>query len=636
MNHEQADSDDASRAARGVRGFVSRIFGARDDVESSACAMPLLSPIASGVLLRERFEIVSLLRQDPAVNRYLAKDELTASKALIIESLLSNEDGDETDSATVESDDLFPADTEDLGEVASHESVDELADDEPVELSDQDKETVDDFFECISDASLASPVALEKRIILSMVSPSVPRVIGSFAHEDRSYLALEWMDDRTLREAWRSPETTELDRVDWLIQLCRLLTELHVQDVLHNGITPDTVLVDDSGVVMLPDFRLARRLPLLGSVESTIYTAPELIIEPGRADLRADLYSIGATWYALLLGRDLEPDDFVKDFLPRPYSHHQPDADPLLVRLLLKTFSRNPEQRFPSDERRRKGDLGIAELEEQLQLYRKCLSRCAFVTGAQTSIGVYRSSNEDNFFVEKMTIKLQDEMLVAVLIILADGMGGQEAGEIASEITVNSIRDELSVQLVGWPWMADSYQRAIPDAIRTAIANAHNAVHRYADHYPERRGLGCTVDVVVCLGFEVFIGHVGDSRVGLVNQKGEFSWLTEDQTIVQRLVRLGVLQAEDAATHPERSVLYQAIGGYSDIYPDSCAATLKFGEQLICCSDGLNSHVSDGQIGEIIREARTPQRACDRLVNAANASGGTDNTTVVVVRCDRP
>jgi protein phosphatase len=83
-------------------------------------------------------------------------------------------------------------------------------------------------------------------------------------------------------------------------------------------------------------------------------------------------------------------------------------------------------------------------------------------------------------------------------------------------------------------------------------------------------------------------------------------------------------------------VLYQAIGGYTDIYPDTYLVSLKLGEQLICCSDGLNSHVPDECISQIVREAETPQRASDRLVNEANARGGTDNTTVVVVLCDRP
>jgi protein phosphatase len=217
------------------------------------------------------------------------------------------------------------------------------------------------------------------------------------------------------------------------------------------------------------------------------------------------------------------------------------------------------------------------------------------------------------------------------LFIVSDGMGGEAAGEIASDITVQTLRTRLVPELVAWADKPPSDQdRLVPEAVAAATREAHAAVGRYASEHPEKRGLGCTVDAVVVLGSQVYIGHVGDSRVGLVRSAG-LRWLTEDQTLVGRLLKLGIIDAQEAETHPDRSKILQAIGSSKQVDPAHYQTVLQPGDRLLCCSDGLTGHVDDQRIGEIMLASPDPQTACHRLINEANVNGGTDNTTVIVL-----
>ncbi len=278
------------------------------------------------------------------------------------------------------------------------------------------------------------------------------------------------------------------------------------------------------------------------------------------------------------------------------------------------------------------GKQPIASLQRCLLELKGQLTEKALVVGSQTNIGLQREANEDNLWVQNLSCTTADGHHPLGLFIVADGMGGAEAGEIASQIAIRAISAELTPKLIG----LDSNTRTDPaetllPAIRDAIVGANAQVYMQAEKNPHWRGMGSTVVVAAVVGNHVYVGHVGDSRLYLINTGG-ISQKTEDHSIVHRLVKMGVIQPEEAETHPQRDVLTKAVGTQRNVEPDTLSFSLTSGDTLLLCSDGLTKHLTDAEIHAIIQNDVFPQRACDHLINTANLAGGEDNVTVVVVR----
>jgi PPM family protein phosphatase len=626
-----------------------------------------LTPLETGAVLCRRFEIVDHRGRREGVHIYLAKS-LEDARAVIVHEAMADaappgaeqpsiaddsaavsppeqEDGSAESGAT----DAFFAGLSDSADAAPDGSQEkapaaEVEPESPAEPAADGsapaaaEPTADASAEASGeDASPPPPAPLceilerERGILAQINYPTIPKVLDAWREQDRCYLALENLSGRSLREAWSDPQTRDAQRMDWLIQLCQSLAKLHAQGVIFNGISPERLSVDERGRLVLPDVLSAVKLPAGGaSLAATRYTAPELVLAPESADARADLYSFGAAWYSLLAGRDLSDADFEAEFTPRLSEKLLAESHPLLIRLLLKTFARDPEARFPTEEERERGTPPTAELQRHLLSYKRCLAQLVLTLGSQTSVGVVRTANEDNYVAEPVRWKHGDESQEGALLVLADGMGGAAAGEVASEITVATVRDALAPQLRDWVDRSPDEQRRLAStAVGDAIRKAHDAVLSYCAEHPEAQGLACTVDAVVIVGSQAVIGHVGDSRVGKIRGE-ELAWITEDQTLVSRLLQLEMISEEEAETHPERSKLLQAIGGGKHVEPALYHAPLQPGDRLLVCSDGLTGHVDDARILEVVLASPTPQAAADRMVNEANLRGGTDNTTVIL------
>ena len=228
-----------------------------------------------------------------------------------------------------------------------------------------------------------------------------------------------------------------------------------------------------------------------------------------------------------------------------------------------------------------------------------------FAFGARTDVGRGRSANEDAFVADA------DSGLYAV----ADGMGGHRAGEVASATAVETLRSVFGSR------------RRIGEAVEAANA----AVFAQAGENPEMRGMGTTVTAVALTeGRYAIIGHVGDSRAYLLRD-GALSQVTEDHSLVEQLVREGQLSPEEAANHPQRAIITRALGIEPDVEVDIYEVDLRPGDRLLLCSDGLTNMVRDQQLEAMLREQSDPQQAAEMMVDAANAAGGDDNITVVIV-----
>lgn len=254
-----------------------------------------------------------------------------------------------------------------------------------------------------------------------------------------------------------------------------------------------------------------------------------------------------------------------------------------------------------------------------------------------TDVGRTREHNEDAFVVADLTrgnASLTPELQTHVagdrgtLFMVADGMGGAAAGEIASEMAVEIIHQELQETLAeSGPPSEEQFAAAIKRA--TASANAH--IHTFAVEHPEYRGMGTTATVAGLLGDTLYLAQVGDSRAYLV-RGGVGRQITKDQSLMQKLIEAGEMTEEEAEQSERRNIILQALGPEANIKVDLTHQRVRRGDLLVLCSDGLSGQVRADEIARVVSGESDLSAACSRLIDLANESGGPDNITVVVAR----
>lgn len=244
--------------------------------------------------------------------------------------------------------------------------------------------------------------------------------------------------------------------------------------------------------------------------------------------------------------------------------------------------------------------------------------------GAKTDVGVKRPHNEDNLCVDA------DHGLYVV----CDGMGGSNAGEVASQLAVDTIQKHFcdaqhnaNLSLNG---TYDPQFSATTNRLASAIRLANQAIHTGAKTDTEKAGMGTTVVAVALNGTVLSVAHVGDSRIYLA--RGEtIQQLTADHSLVAEQVRRGMITEEEAERSPQKNIITRALGVDETVEVDLDEIPLMRGDGVLLCSDGLTRGVTPSEILEVIRREKDPQTASERLVELANAAGGLDNTTVVLV-----
>jgi protein phosphatase len=231
--------------------------------------------------------------------------------------------------------------------------------------------------------------------------------------------------------------------------------------------------------------------------------------------------------------------------------------------------------------------------------------------GGATDVGRTRNINQDSFLL------LADRSMFAV----ADGMGGHQGGEVASQIAVQALRD--------------TYVDGDADGLVDAIEEANLRIHEAGEGDPDLRGMGTTVVAVAVVpdgvgGGSLLVANVGDSR-GYLFRGGDLTQITEDHSMVADLVREGRITEAEAEVHPQRNIVTRVLGVYDsvdiDLWPDDAVE----GDRILLCSDGLFNEVAADQIASVLRRLSDPQEAADELVRRALEGGGRDNVTVVVV-----
>lgn len=288
------------------------------------------------------------------------------------------------------------------------------------------------------------------------------------------------------------------------------------------------------------------------------------------------------------------------------------------------------------------------------------------LAASKTDVGRQREQNEDSPYVY---ISEEQER---GLFIVADGMGGYRAGEVASRLAVQKISEALKTFLIpvsDQPTiklaplsdadLADQSTikldttksgeqaakphktrklaetptiKTIEDLLKAAVRQANRAILSYGEEQSGARGLGCTVTSALVQDEQAFIVNIGDSRTYLL-RNGELTVLTRDHSLVQRLVEEKQITPDEVYTHPQRNLIYKSLGaGHKSVEPDVFHQPLQHGDTLLLCSDGLWEMVRRQDIISILQQEDDPQHLCDRLIDMANDNGGEDNITAVVVQ----
>ena len=229
--------------------------------------------------------------------------------------------------------------------------------------------------------------------------------------------------------------------------------------------------------------------------------------------------------------------------------------------------------------------------------------------GAKSDVGRVRAGNEDSYLVQEP------------LFVVADGMGGHVAGDVASRLAVKTIGESID----------DGTSQ--PEQLAEAVKGANSAIWEKAHSDPSLQGMGTTCTLVFLKDDEIHVAHVGDSRAYLLRE-GDLQQITEDHTLVGRMVKEGRLRPEEAEHHPQRSIITRALGVDGHVEVDVSSFPVREGDRVLICSDGLTSMVDAESIRGVLASKDDPQAAVEELIDRANAAGGEDNITAVVLSFD--
>jgi serine/threonine protein phosphatase PrpC len=443
--------------------------------------------------------------------------------------------------------------------------------------------------------------------------PAFQRATEGFAENGRVYLVYADEELKPLRRG--SQKMSEPEAIAAAVQICQAISFVHRKALRLNDICPESVALAKDGRIKLTGLDYVSNDNELQSepIFNDGYTAPE-IYRGKRVDKRADIFSAGAMLYTWLTGTRIPSESWREE--AGPVQFYPPHVvTPRLEKAIRRAIAFNSADRWPT----------IDEFKAELiALGGSVRLRAA----AMTDVGRVREHNEDSVLAIEYTRESMVEPAQSYLYVVADGMGGAEAGEVASAIAVQTIRGYIEARL-------DAARGEVENAaelLTGALEEANSKIIEYVASHPESRGMGSTGVCALVTPTDAAVAWVGDSR-GYVMEGATLRQVTKDHSLVQRLVEIGQITAEEAHTHEHKNVITRSLGARQSgpAGAEAVALKLKRGDKLMLCSDGLTAHVMDPQIRDILGRNADPYDAARELIVAANAGGGTDNISVIVI-----
>jgi protein phosphatase len=250
------------------------------------------------------------------------------------------------------------------------------------------------------------------------------------------------------------------------------------------------------------------------------------------------------------------------------------------------------------------------------------------IAGCGQSVGKQRELNEDSLLAVTATMAGNSGNLPFGLYIVADGMGGHQFGEVASNAAIRTVAGYILKKFHPHLFQvnAEPMEESFQEIMQAAVREAQRSIQK------EAPGSGTTLTAALVVGQQITVAHVGDSRAYFIYPDGRVDPITRDHSLVKRLEELGHITPEEAANYPHRNVLYRALGQGEIMDPDIFTVGFPQPGYLLVCSDGLWGVITEQDLVRSITEASNLQRACQNLVNAANTAGGPDNISVILVQ----
>lgn len=241
--------------------------------------------------------------------------------------------------------------------------------------------------------------------------------------------------------------------------------------------------------------------------------------------------------------------------------------------------------------------------------------------GVKSDIGKIREINEDY-------LKVVSNEKEEIAFVIADGMGGHNAGEVASKIAVEYVSENIHML-----FETENSPELLRDSLINLVCQANKAVLENSQNCPENYGMGTTLIVAYPKGSKIHFGHVGDSRAYCV-RNGEIFKITTDHSYIEELLRNGTINIEEAKVHPKKNLITRALGYEAELKVDYYVYDVQQGDLFLLCTDGLTNMVSEDTLLWLCKSIENPQELADKLIDLANTNGGDDNISAIVIKID--
>lgn len=510
----------------------------------------------------------------------------------------------------------------------------------------------------------------EKRLLAKLEHRAIVHLNEAGEIEDQPYLVMQWMPGGDLSKKLRSGPIPLKKAARFLQRISAGLDFAHQNDIVHRDIKPSNILFDNEGNAYLSDFGIAKLLQLNASLSPTTksgivmgtlhYISPEQLQEGQPVDGRSDIYSLGILFFETLTGKlpyqGQSPWDWLQAHsnapLPslRQYNPQLPDG---LDEILAKTTAKNPAARFQKASE-------FAEAIDALQVHETTGHYGAKKGEAKSEPTHHREPGEESSFLIGLSASQGARLIMEdrsscfylpsvnlTIAIVADGIGGGPHGELAADLTIGTVTNEIKR-------LAVRYDQQIPTLLGKAVEKANTAVFQSAQTHQQNAGMGSTVVIAAIQDNKLYIANVGDSRVYLVRGKEIFQ-LTQDHNWANYMIQQGQLSKNAAWTNPNAFMLVRSVGDTKMVQVDSGiylqggadkpqtrknqSILLHVNDRVIVCSNGLTKPlrhnprqvcITEQEICQAVNRYE-PQTAADYLVKTAVERKADDNISLIIL-----
>ena len=553
---------------------------------------------------------------------------------------------------------------------------------EDAEAPPQDPSTVAESVAPVDDDT--SHAAIAWRALAAAQSPNLWKVREFVYHEGRGFVVGEplppW-DLQRYRNDSAGMSHAEVAAVGR--DLLDALGDLHERGYLHLGVHPEHIYIDDEGVSILDGYERLARVDALPGIHSVVegYSAPEAFGIGGTPSTASDVYGVGVTLYFLITGHGPAAVSREQFFFFPPLSARVRGVPPELEAVVMKALGKDMKTRYRTAAEMRAALEGASLDEASLErppaaepsrpvepdavsevvapvaaelapppidaaarsLVADSRGFLPCRIGMKSHRGCVRSVNQDSLLVMGLSAWEHSLPTNALLVVVADGMGGEAEGDKASSLAIRAMASHLLANHIPLKMGSETCRlrstepvARLEELVRESMETSNGVIFDYAQQDEARRGMGSTLTALMIDWPHAVFGHAGDTRAYLLRAgTTEVDQVTEDHSLVGKLVRLGQLTPEEARTSPQRSYLYRAMGTQAELELDVYSRRLEAGDRLLLCSDGVWEYYSADEIVGFLSQGDDPQETCERLIDETLRRGADDNATAIVLHVTR-